>query len=342
MKVTVELILLVMLLCVDAVTAASEIAIIASSRLKLKRMASGGSSVARTILGILDNPERFFSTILVANNIVCTLIAIIVMSMVVHFMKGETNIGTLIATFIASSMIIVTEVTVKTLAARRSEKMAYRLAGPIKTLILIFNPVVVILEKTVRAITKLLVGKVEGKPSLVTEEEIRSLIRIGGEAGVLHKEQYSMLSKVFDFSDVIVKDVMTPRKDMVSIDIDSSHEDMMDKALECGYSRIPIHKGSQDNIVGIINMKDLLNLEHNKGLLVLQDIIYSASMVPESKKVAELLKEFQKGHTHIAIVTGPDGKITGLITLEDLLEEIVGEIEDEYDIRSKSIKKSAK
>jgi CBS domain containing-hemolysin-like protein len=261
------------------------------------------------------------------------------MSMVIHFMRGETNIGTLIATLLASSMIIVTEVTVKTLAARRSEKMAYRLAGPIKLLIVVFHPVVVLLEKVIRAIIRMLIGKVEGKPSLVTEEEIRSLIKIGGEEGVLHKEKYSMLSKVFDFSEVVVKDVMTPRQEIVSIDIDSKHEDMMEKALECGYSRIPVHKSDPDNIIGIINMKDLLNLEHNKGLLVLQDIVYPVTKVPESKKVAELLKEFQKGHTHIAIVTSASGNTVGLITLEDLLEEIVGEIEDEYDIRSQAYKR---
>jgi len=340
MKITIELILLFVLLAVDAMTAASEISIIVSNRIKLKRMASSGSKIAKTILNIIENPERFFSTILVVNNVVCTLIAVLVMSMIVHFMRGETELGALIATLIASFLIIVNEVAVKTIAARRSEKMASVLARPVKLLIVLFHPVVVVLEKIVMAITDLLGVKSEGKPSLVTEEELRYLIKLGGEEGTIHKEKYKMLSRVFDFDQAIVESVMTPKKDLVSLDINSSLEEMMDKALECGYSRIPVHKDNPDNIVGVINMKDLLNLEHNKGLLVLQDIIYPATIVPGSKKVTELLKEFQKGHTHLAIVTDHQGKIEGLITLEDLLEEIVGEIEDEYDIRSKSTKKS--
>ncbi len=340
MNITIELILLFVLLAIDAFTAASEIAIVVSNRIKLKRMASGGSKIAKTILGIIDNPERFFSTILVVNNVVCTLIAIIVMSMVVHFMKGETKLGVLIATLIASFLIIVNEVTAKTIAARRSEKIASMLAGPIKLLIMVFHPVVVILEKIVVKVTKMIGVKNEGKPSLVTEEELRYMIKVGGEDGTLHKDKYKMLSRVFDFDQAVVESVMTPKKDMVSIDMNSSLEDMMEKALECGYSRIPVHKDSPDNIVGMINMKDLLNLEHNKSLLVLQDIIYPATTVPGLKKVTELLTEFQKGHTHLALVIDRQGKIEGLITLEDLLEEIVGEIEDEHDIRSKPQKKT--
>lgn len=340
MKITIELIVLFILLIIDAFTAASEIALVVSNRMKLRRMAAGGSKIAKTILSIIENPERFFSTILVVNNVVCTLIAVIVMAMIIHFMKGETELGALIATLVASFLIIVNEVTVKTIAARRSEKMASILAGPIKLCITIFHPVVIVLEKIVMSITGLIGMKGEGKPSLITEEEIIYLIKMGGEQGALHKEKYKMLSRVFDFDQAIVENVMTPRKDIVSIDMNASLEDIMDRVLECGYSRIPVHKDNPDNIVGVINMKDLLNLEHNKGLLVLQDIVYPATIVPGTKKVTELLKEFQKGHTHIAIVTDAQGKFEGLITLEDLLEEIVGEIEDEYDIRSKPQKKT--
>ncbi len=340
MGIYVEFTLLLVLLLIDGLTAASEISIVVSNRIKLKRMASGGSKIAKEILGIRENPERFFSTVLVVNNVVCTLIAVLIMSMIVHFMKGETRIGVLMATFIASFLIIVMEVTAKTIAARRSEKMASALAGPIRIMITVFHPVVVVLEKIVMMITRAMGVRGDGKPSLVTEEEIRYLIKVGGEEGAIHKDKYRMLSRVFDFDQAIVESVMTPKKDMTSLDIDSSLEEIMGKALECGYSRIPVHKGSPDNIVGVINMKDLLNLEHNKGLLVLQDIIYPATVVSGSKKVTELLTEFQKGHTHLAIVTDASGKVEGLITLEDLLEEIVGEIEDEYDVRSKPKKKT--
>ena len=126
---------------------------------------------------------------------------------------------------------------------------------------------------------------------------------------------------------------MKPKIEMMTIDINSTIDAILDKALEYGYSRLPVYKDSPDNIVGIINMKDLLNLSVNKSLIVLQDIIYPPTFVPGSKKVVELLKDFQKGHTHIAIVLDPRGVVEGVVTLEDILEEIVGEIEDEYDIR---------
>ena len=150
-----------------------------------------------------------------------------------------------------------------------------------------------------------------------------------------------MLSKVFDFSEEVVKNVMTPKKDIVSIGVDSNFDDMIDKVLESGYSRLPVYKDNPDNIIGIIKMKDLLNMLFNKGLVVLQDMIYPATFVNESKKVTELLREFQKGHTHIAIVADAKGWVKGLVTLEDLLEEIVGEIEDEYDIRLPKEKKNS-
>ena len=126
---------------------------------------------------------------------------------------------------------------------------------------------------------------------------------------------------------------------MMTIDINANIDAILDKVLESGYSRLPVHGGSPDNIIGVINVKDLLNLSVNKGLIVLQDIIYPVTVVSGSKRVTELLREFQKGHTHLAIVTDSQGKVEGLITLEDLLEEIVGEIEDEHDIRSKPAKK---
>jgi CBS domain containing-hemolysin-like protein len=127
---------------------------------------------------------------------------------------------------------------------------------------------------------------------------------------------------------------MTPKKNIVGIDINSSFDDMVEKVIESGYSRLPVYNKNPDNIVGIINMKDLLNLSVNKDLVVMQDIIYPAAVFPETKKVSELLKEFQKGHTHIGIVTDAKGNLSGIVTIEDLLEEIVGEIEDEYDTRA--------
>jgi putative hemolysin len=329
---TIEIASLIILLAFAAITAASEIAVIAVSKMKLRRRSAEGSKTAKLILKILEKPERFFGTILVANNMVGALIAALVTAIIIHFM-GDGGWAVVLATAIVSFLIIVSEVAAKTLAARNSEKMAFFLIRPVKYLIIILSPVVRVFEVITNAIVSLIGGKAQAKASLVTEEELKALIKIGEEEGVLPKDKYKMLTKVFDLSKTIVRSVMKPRAEIMTIDINAHIDTILDKVLESGYSRLPVHKGSPDNIIGIINMKDLLNLSVNKGLIVLQDILYPPTFVAGSKKVVELLKDFQKGHTHIAIVTDANGMVEGLVTLEDILEEIVGEIEDEYDIR---------
>jgi CBS domain containing-hemolysin-like protein len=184
-------------------------------------------------------------------------------------------------------------------------------------------------------------GQPKGRGSLVTEEEMRALIKVWEAEDIKHKERAKMLSRVFDLSETVISSIMRPRAEMAAINIDSNIDEIIEKVLESGYSRLPVYKDKEDNIIGIINMKDLLTLSVNKGLIVLQDIVYPPAFVPGSKKVIDLLKDFQKGHTHIAIVLGPKDSVDGIVTLEDILEEIVGEIEDEYDVRgtAKVIKK---
>lgn len=328
-----SIIAIAVLLVIAALTAASEISIIAVSRIKLRRIAASGSKSARLVLKMLETPEKFFSTILVVNNIVDTLLAAIVTVMMVAIM-GDSNKGIILATIIASLLIIVFEVVAKTLAATHSEKMSLILARPVGGLIKLLSPLVRGLVYVTNFILRVVSSQVPLKPTLVTDEELKALIKMSAEENVVHKEKYKMLSKVFDFSDAVVKDVMMAKKNMVAIDISASIESILEKVVESGYSRLPVYKENPDNIVGIINMKDLLSLSASKGLVVLQDIIYPPVFFPDTKKVSELLKEFQKGHTHLALVTDSKGHVEGLVTLEDLVEEIVGEIEDEHDVRT--------
>jgi putative hemolysin len=327
----INLILLIVLTLLAAVTAASETAVVAVSRLKLRRLAAEGSKAAKALLKILETPERFFGTILVANNIVDVLLASIVTAMMIYFVGNESR-GVFLATVIVTAVIIISEVSAKTLAAKNPVKLSLALAGTVRFLIWIFSPVVKVLAIITNAIVNLVGGRTSGKASLVSEEEVRAFIKLGELEEGLHREKYRMLSKVFDFSDAVVKTVMTPKEKIVSIDMDAKIDDILAKALESGYSRLPVYKGPPENIIGVINMKDLLGLSASNGLIVMQDIIYPPVFIDSAKKVAELLKDFQKGHAHIAIVTGPGGRLEGLITLEDLLEEIVGEINDEYDV----------
>ena len=333
MKIILELILLVILLLIGALTAASETSIIAASIVKLRRLAADGSKPAKMILRILEAPEKFFGTMVVSNNIVNSFIAAIITAIIISFM-GENTRSVLVATLISAFLIIVFEVAAKTLSAGSPIRISLALVRMVKTLIFIFSPAVRALSVITNFIVNLLGGKTKGKASLVVEDEIKALIRIGEEESPRHKDKYRMLSKIFEFSNTVVKTVMVPKDRMMSINIDNNIDDILDFVLESGYSRIPVYKDRPDNIIGVINMKDLLNLSVNRELVILQDIIYPPIFVTDSKNVTELLKEFQKGHTHLAIVVDPTGKIQGLVTLEDLLEEIVGEIEDESDIRN--------
>ena len=339
MKEFLGLIVFCMLVFLAALTAASETSIIVVNRIRLKRLASTGSKAAKIILKILESPERFFGTILVANSIAGVLIASISTVAMVSLIKDEGQ-AVLLATIVATTFIIVSEVAAKTLAAKHSERLSLMMAEPMKALIVIFSPVVKILEFTTNVILKAIGVKTTSKSALTTEEEIRMLMKTWEEEGSLQKDKYKMLSRVFDFSNALVKSVVTPRNSIVSINVKSSFDEIIEKVLESGYSRIPVYKDNPDNIIGIVNMKDLLNMAINKELVVLDDIIYPAVFIPSTKKITELLTEFQKGHTHIAIVLSPANKIEGVVTLEDLLEEIVGEIEDEYDIRPPKVKKA--
>ncbi|OFZ32343.1 MAG: hypothetical protein A3D92_16175, partial [Bacteroidetes bacterium RIFCSPHIGHO2_02_FULL_44_7] len=277
-------------------TDAAEISIIAVNRIKMRRLSGGGSKAAKIILKILESPEIFFSTILVTNNIVTTLIASIVTAQMITLVGSEK--GIIFATTIVALIIVLCEVIAKTLAASYSEKISLLLARPVSVLIIILSPLVKGIVNVTNFTVRLISGNEVKEAVLFTEEEIKSLIKIGQEEGILHKEKYKLLSKIFDFSETVVKDVMTPKKDMVAIDINSDFNDILNKALESGYSRLPVYKDNPDNIVGIMNMKDLLIMACNRELVLLQDIVYQATVVANSKKITEILKEFQKGHTH--------------------------------------------
>ncbi|MBN1527258.1 MAG: HlyC/CorC family transporter [Candidatus Omnitrophica bacterium] len=334
----IELLLIIFFLFLAVLTAASETSIIAVNRLRLKRLAVSGSRAAQVVLKILEAPERFFSAILVINNVVDTLIATLMTVVVIKVVRHE-SVSVILATVLAAFLIIIFETSAKTLAVRNAEKMSMLVAKPVKALIRIFAPIVELISFLTNLVLRAVSGPAKPQRSLVSEDEIRMMIKMGEEEDVHLREKYRMLSRIFEFSETLVRSVMTPKKDMVSIDVDADLEEVVNKVLESGFSRLPVYKAGPSNIIGTINMKDILNVSVNKGLVVLQDIIYPPVFVSGDKKVSELLKEFQAGHTHLALVKGEGGAVEGLVTLEDLLEEIVGDINDEYDIRARQEKK---
>ncbi len=198
-------------------------------------------------------------------------------------------------------------------------------------------PVVKLLTASSRAILKLFGFKEEAKAPMVTEEEIKLLVSEGSRLGIFEKMEEVMIHSIFQFTDTPVKKAMTPRTDIVAIEISTPREKLLQFVAEEGYSRVPVFKGDFDHIVGIIHTKDIINLLLNAELVILEDILRSPYFVPETKKVRELLSDFQRKQIHMAIVLDEYGGTAGLITLEDIIEEIVGEIQDEYDAEREEI-----
>jgi putative hemolysin len=243
-------------------------------------------------------------------------------------------IATLLVTAIIGFLTLVLgELVPKRLALEKSEKIALAVAKPIRILFKITSPMVRMLSFTTNLIARLLGASHDIDSSDITEEEIRLMINVGEERGIFQETETDMINSIFEFDDTVAREVMTPRTDIVAVSVDAAIDEILDIIVEEGFSRIPVYEESRDNIIGILYIKDIFGLIKNdaKWKISLKDIVRPVYFVPEYKKIDELFKEMQKSKTHIAIVIDEYGGTAGLITIEDLLEEIVGNIFDEYD-----------
>lgn len=327
MPTLVILIILGILIFLSAFFSASETAHIALSKIRLKNMVKKGIKKARIVQRLILNLDTFIPTILVGNNLVNTAISAIVTAIFVY--KFGPNWGVVISTFVTTFLLLILcEITPKTLSTQRPDKIALLTAPLMEKLIKLFKPFALFFSGISKFLIRLFGGSIRKRTPLITEEELRLMIEVGKDEGVVSDQERRMLHKIFEFGDTRVSEVMITKEDVVSIDINSKEEDLLGLITEEGHSRFPVHKDSIDNIVGIIYIKDLLYILKHKNLIVLNDLIHNAYFVQDSKKVNELLIEFQKMKIQIAVVVDKDKKTLGLVTLEDLLEEIVGEIEE--------------
>jgi magnesium and cobalt exporter, CNNM family len=246
------------------------------------------------------------------------------------------TVGFLLITFLH---IIIGELAPKSIAIRHPKQTTLFVSLPLNLFYLIFKPAISVLNGAANRILKIVGIKpaTESERSH-SEEEIRSLIAEGTKSGEIDKTEQQLIEKIFEFNDKTAKEIMIPRNNMFAINVDDSREKIIEKVIEEGYSRIPVYKENDDNIIGIIYSKDIISAAEHKEIIVLQDIIRPAQFIPETKHIGEILKDFQKKHAHIGIVVNEHGGVEGLITLEDIIEEIVGEIEDEYDTEAEVIK----
>ncbi len=312
----------------------SETSIIGLSKIRLRHMLKQGIKRAQNIQRLITKLDKVIAAILIGNNIVNIAISSIVTGIFVQIYGYRW--GILISTFVTTFILLVfCEITPKILAAKHAERVALIIAPLMEFTIKLLHPLIVMFIWISNMILKLF-GIGPGKRSpLITEEELRTMIEMGKEEGVLSEEERSMLHRIFEFGDTKLSDVMVPKEKIIAVDINTSSDDLLNIFVEEGHARLPVYKQSVENIVGIIYARDLLYILREKGLFLLQDLLNEASYVSGSMRVNELLRKFQAEHMQIAIVVDKDKKTSGLVTLEDLLEEIVGEIEEKTSRRRK-------
>jgi CBS domain containing-hemolysin-like protein len=321
-------VLLIVLVAASFLFSTSETSIISLSRIRLRHMLARGMKRAASIQRLITHLDKFITAILVGNNFVNIAISAIVTGIcIVAF--GEW--GVVWATVIASLFIvIVCEITPKVIAIKHTERVALIVAPLMETFVRICSPVIGIFSWASNMIIRALRIKPTKKSPLITEEELRLMIEMGKEEGFLSDEKGRMLHRIFEFGNTTVADVMIPLDKVVAINIKSTPEDLLNVFVEEGHARLPVYKDARDNIAGIIYARDLLYILRDKGLFLLEDIVHEAYFVSPKMRVNELLRRFQADHVQIAIVQNEHKKALGLVTLEDLIEEIVGEIEDKH------------
>lgn len=327
-SVAIRIVILVFLLFLSAFFSCSETALTTVSRIRIRTLIEEGSKRAVTLEKVVENPGKMLGAILIGNNIVnissSSLATVLAMDIL-----GDAGAG--IATGIITLLVLIFgEITPKTFATLNAEKIALCVAGIIHAFMWLLTPVIYVVNKLSRGILKLLRVNPDNKSTAITETELRTIVEVGHEEGILEPEEHQMINNVFEFSDTRAKDIMVPRIDMIFISTDSTYEEVLKVYEEYHYTRLPVYEESSDNVIGIINVKDLL-LYRQETPFSVRDYLREAYFTYESKRLSELLLEMKTTSVNIAIVLDEYGVTAGLVTLEDLLEEIVGEIHDEYD-----------
>lgn len=323
-----QIVVLFVLLLLSAFFSSAETALITVNRIRLRTLAEDGDMRAKRVLRITDDSGKMLSAILIGNNIVNLSASSIATSLAI---KLWGSVGAGIATGVLTLLILLFgEISPKTLATIYSERIALSYSGIIELFMKLMTPIIYIINKLSTGFLMLLRVDPNAGTQQMTEEELRTIVDVSKESGVIESEEHTMINNVFDFGDAQAKEVMVPRIDMTFANIESTYDELIEIFQEDKFTRLPIYEETTDNIVGILNMKDLL-LYKDKEHFSVRDIMREPYFTYEHKNTAELFFEMRQSSISLAIVLDEYGATAGLITLEDLLEEIVGEIRDEYD-----------
>ena len=339
-----QIIIILILTTINALFAAAELAIVSSKNTKIKILAEKGNKNAILFQKLLKEPTKFLSSIQVAITFAGFLSSASAATSLSTYMTDFLNMlkipyaaqtSVIIITILLSIFILLFgELIPKRIAMVNPEKIALSLIPMVNFIYIIFRPIVVILSFTTNLILKLLGISRTLTEQQVSEEEIKANIYMGTKQGLLEDEDSKMIMSIFDFDDEIVSKIMVPRNETYMININDLDKETLKETVSVGYSRIPVYEDREDNVIGMLYIKDLLkySLEDIEfPLEKVREILRKPFIVPESKKINKLLKEMQKTKKHIAIVTDEFGGVIGIATIEDIIEEIVGDINDEYD-----------
>lgn len=324
----IQIICLVLLIFLSAFFSSAETALTTVNHIRIRTMADEGNVRAKRVLKITEDSSKMLSAVLIGNNIVNLSASSIATTLAIGIFG---SVGAGIATGILTVVILIFgEISPKTLATIHSVKLSLVYSGPIYFLMKLLTPVIIIINALSKFFLKLLRVDPNASDQAMTEEELRTIVQVSHESGVIETEEREMIESVFDFTDSEAKEIMVPRIDMAFVDVEASYDELLDIFRETRHTRLPVYEDTNDNVVGILNIKDLLLFEDHSNFSI-RDIMREPFFTHEHKNTAELLKEMQSASINLAIVLNEYGTTAGLITIEDLLEEIVGELHDEYD-----------
>jgi len=326
--VTGYVILLVVGLITAAFAAAAETSLTSVSRLRMRSLAEEGSARARRVVALHNDPNAYLSTILTLNTAAVTVTTSAATLLAV---RDDTHISdALITGLLTVFLLVFCEIAPKSLALRFNERFALTLAAPVHVLTMVLRPIVAVLTWVATQLVRTAARGSVPRP-FVTEEELRMLMVVGEQQGVVEQEERQMMMGVLEMTDKPVREVMVPRVDVVGAEADITVSEAIELVIKYGHSRIPVYEETIDNVIGVVYAKDLLR-DHENGSREVKELVREAYFTPEAKRVGELLHDMQLRKVHIAIVVDEYGGTAGIVTMEDLFEEIVGPIRDEYDI----------
>ncbi len=322
--------LLLFLVCCSAFFSASETALTSLSKIRLRNMVEEKIKNADKISRLLDDPNRLLSSILVGNNLVNNGASALTTALAIQLFHGDAGSGASVATaFITVVILIFGEITPKTIAAQQAERVALIVVNIIAAVVFILRPVVAILNVVTGALIRFFGYNPNQKTPTITEAELKTIVNVSHEEGVLESEERFMINNIFNFGDAKARDVMTPRTDMLTVSCDVSYEEFVTLVKEEGFSRLPVYQEDIDDIVGILYVKDVFFVDESE--FSAEKYMREPYFTYESKPVAELFAEMRANRLAVAIVLDEYGGTSGLATMEDIVEEIMGEIADEYD-----------